>query len=458
MTSKIKVNTVTTESGSTLTLGESGKTIALASGASQTGFGRTGTVDWQTTKKTTDFTAVNGEGYFVDTGSGVVTVTLPASPAAGNIVYVKDYDGNFGTNKCSIARNGSNIRGSASDFEFDKNNSGGALIYVDATEGWQIFIDGSDADATTTYTVATGGNTITTDGNFKVHSFTSPGTFTISQLGDDAVVSYMVVGGGGSGGTNVAGGGGAGGFRMGSCFSVCAQGYPITVGGGAAQPNSGDNQKGLSGTTSTFSTISSAGGGGGGTYQPTTCAGNGTGIAGGSGGGGVTAEGRPAGVGPGGAGNTPPVSPPQGNTGGAGAAAPSPGVSAGGGGGAGAVGATATGPTSGDGGAGSPAAPIFGAAPKAFYIANVTNSGATACGTFAGGGGGGAGASGTQGAGGLGGGGRGSKFPSAVVGTAGTDNSGGGGGGGDSYPGGPGGAGGKTGGSGIVLIRYKFQS
>ena len=51
MTSKIKVNTVTTESGSTLTLGESGKTIALASGASQTGFGRTGTVDWQTTKK-----------------------------------------------------------------------------------------------------------------------------------------------------------------------------------------------------------------------------------------------------------------------------------------------------------------------------------------------------------------------------------------------------------------------
>ena len=121
MTSKIKVNTVTTESGSTLTLGESGKTIALASGASQTGFGRTGTVDWQTTKKTTDFTAVNGEGYFVDTGSGVVTVTLPASPAAGNIVYVKDYDGNFATNKCTIARNGSNIRGATDNIDLKKN-------------------------------------------------------------------------------------------------------------------------------------------------------------------------------------------------------------------------------------------------------------------------------------------------------------------------------------------------
>ena len=48
MTSTIKVNTITTESGSTLTVGGCGKTVALASGASQTGFGRTGTVDWQT--------------------------------------------------------------------------------------------------------------------------------------------------------------------------------------------------------------------------------------------------------------------------------------------------------------------------------------------------------------------------------------------------------------------------
>ncbi len=80
--SKIEVNTIEPQCGTTLTLGASGDTVALASGASQTGFGRTGTVDWQTTKKTTDFTAANGEGYFVDTGSGVVTVTLPGSPSA----------------------------------------------------------------------------------------------------------------------------------------------------------------------------------------------------------------------------------------------------------------------------------------------------------------------------------------------------------------------------------------
>ena len=67
MTSTIKVNTVTTESGSTLTLGGCGKTVALATGASQTGFGRTGTVDWCTTAKTSPFTAVNGDGFFVNT-------------------------------------------------------------------------------------------------------------------------------------------------------------------------------------------------------------------------------------------------------------------------------------------------------------------------------------------------------------------------------------------------------
>jgi len=59
MTSKIKVNTVTVESGCTMTLGESGKTVALATGASQTGFGSPGQlVDWQTSSiKTSTFTA-----------------------------------------------------------------------------------------------------------------------------------------------------------------------------------------------------------------------------------------------------------------------------------------------------------------------------------------------------------------------------------------------------------------
>ena len=63
MTSTVKVNTLTVATGCTMTLGESGKTIALASGASQTGFGRTGTVDWVTTVQTSTSppSSTNGE-------------------------------------------------------------------------------------------------------------------------------------------------------------------------------------------------------------------------------------------------------------------------------------------------------------------------------------------------------------------------------------------------------------
>ena len=76
--SKIEVNTVAPQCGTTLTLGESGDTVTLGSGASQSGFGATGGISWQTTIKTTDFTAVSGEGYFVNTSGGSdITVTLP---------------------------------------------------------------------------------------------------------------------------------------------------------------------------------------------------------------------------------------------------------------------------------------------------------------------------------------------------------------------------------------------
>ena len=76
--------------GTTITLGASGDTINLASGASQSGFGRTGTVDWQTTPKTATFTAVSGEGYFANTTGSAFNMNLPAG-SAGAIVSVADY-------------------------------------------------------------------------------------------------------------------------------------------------------------------------------------------------------------------------------------------------------------------------------------------------------------------------------------------------------------------------------
>ena len=96
----------------TVTLGRCGGTVALASGASQTGFGRTGTVDWITTPKTTGtFTAVSGEGYFLNTSGGVITANLPAG-VAGAIVSFADYAETWQTNNVTVTPNGTDKIGS----------------------------------------------------------------------------------------------------------------------------------------------------------------------------------------------------------------------------------------------------------------------------------------------------------------------------------------------------------
>jgi acetylornithine/succinyldiaminopimelate/putrescine aminotransferase len=109
--SKIEVNQISSQCGSTLTIGQSGDTVTLACGATQTGFGRTGTVDWCTTAKTAPFTGVSGKGYFVNTTCGAVTVTLPATPTAGDIISIADYASTFQTNNVTLCRNGSKING-----------------------------------------------------------------------------------------------------------------------------------------------------------------------------------------------------------------------------------------------------------------------------------------------------------------------------------------------------------
>ena len=97
--------------GATVTLGRCGGAVNLASGATQTGFGRTGTVDWCTTAKTSPFTSVSGKGYFINTTSGAVTVTLPSSPSAGDIVSIADYTNTFQTNSVTLNNNSSKIGG-----------------------------------------------------------------------------------------------------------------------------------------------------------------------------------------------------------------------------------------------------------------------------------------------------------------------------------------------------------
>ncbi len=455
---------IISQSGTTVTIGASGDTISLASGASQSGFGRAGTVDWQTGSiKTSTFTAVSGEGYFVNTTGGVVTANLPSSPSAGDIVAVADYAGTSGTNNITIGRGGSNIEGAALDGAITQNRDSITLVYVDGTQGWLAVNDNESSFIAPGFVAASGG-TITTSGDFKIHKFTGPGTFTVTcagnAAGSDSVDYLVVAGGGGGGGTNFPGGGaggaGAGGWRASSgvasgsytagpgpltnCVSaltVTAQGYPITVGaGGAGAPTSPDTTSAANGLNSIFSTIISTGGGFGGSPSrpPNPTSGN----PGGSGGGGPW-HGRPGNVG---TGNTPPVSPSQGNPGGTGNGAST--YAGGGGGGAGAAGNAAAQP-SGDAGAGG---------------TSVTSCITTSPVAYAGGGGGGGagpGSPGTGAPGGGGGGGTGGTFPSGG-GNNGSTNTGGGGGGGAGEGGpSPGVSCGGNGGSGIVIIRYKFQ-
>ena len=441
----------------TVTLGRCGGTVALASGATQTGFGRTGTVDWETSIQTGTVTAATGKGYFVNTTSGEITVNLPAG-AAGSIVAVSDYASTANTNNIIIDANASEkINGDSGTYIISTNGLAVTLVYADAARGWKS-VTGSDADATgviPVFIAATGGNQPTAGGcivdtDYKIHKFTGPGTFCVSAgNGPVSVTDYIVVAGGGSGATRYGGGGGAGGFReshvvstsgpytasplaAGTSLPISPGPYAITVGGGGAGVSCSGNDAGVNGSNSIFSTITSTGGGGGG-GQPVSTVGSG-----GSGGGASYTPG-PSYFG---AGNTPPVSPSQGFPGGDGGAGSSSPYASGGGGGATVAGTT---------GLNVPVPPgDSGQSGPGGDGATTSISGSPVA--YAGGGGGGKTSAGAeQGAGGAGGGSGGGQTPGSTT-TAGTVNTGGGSGGGYAYPGSSG-----AGGSGIVYIRYKFQ-
>jgi len=416
--------------GSAVTIGRCGGTVALASGATQTGFGRTGTVDWQTGSiKTATFTATNGEGYFCNTSGGAFTMNLPAG-SAGAIVSIVDYTNTFQTNSLTISPNGSEkIGGVAANFIASTEGQSLTFIYVDATEGWKNIQDSTTNAIGSAFLVASGG-TVTTCGNCKIHTFTGPGTFTVSKLSCTApenTVSYLVVAGGGGAigaGGHGSAGAGAGGFRevktpitpytaspldgypsSPNRITVTATSFPITVGAGGTNTPSNS-----SGSNSIFSTITSAGGGKA-NGEPTTGQPGGS-AAGGYGGGG--------GLG-GGTGNTPPTTPAQGTNGGSGIDA---GDFSGSGGGGGATVAGGNG------------APSTGGTPGTGATTNITGSPVAYA------------------SGGAGGSRKGSMGGGAPQNRNGDTNTGEGGAGQNAITGS--GCGG-TGGSGIVVIRYKFQ-
>jgi hypothetical protein len=392
--SEVKVNKISPRSGTDVTLGDSGDTFTIPSGATinnqgtAVNFGATGSASWVTTVKTSSpFTAVAGEGYFVDTTSGAISVNLPAG-TPGAVVAFKDYAGTFDTNALTLVQNGSDkIGGSTDNKQLVTEGIAATLIFIDSTQGWLVTDDGlQNTAATLPYSL-----------------------------------EFLVVGGGGGGGGNeggdAAGGGGAGGFRTSTQTVSAGRAITVTVGDGGAGGARIGSVAGTNGVDSSISgsgitTITSAGGGGGGRGV----GGSSNGLAGGSGGGAGYA-------GTGGTGNTPSTSPSQGNNGG------NSNLSNGGtgGGGSGAVGVAGSGSNAGTaGGAGS--------------TSSITGSSVT----YAGGGGGGS-YIGAGGAGGTGGGGTGGDGSSSSS-TAGTVNLGGGGGGGGNT------SAGAAGGKGVVIL------
>ena len=387
--SKIEVDQVDPQSGTTLTLGTSGDTVSIPSGVTlanagtATGFA---SIAWQSSIVTAaTHTASAGQGLWLDTSSNAITLTLPASPSVGDQLIFTDYARNWDTNAVTLSLNGEKFQGNTSPNPvYNTKGQSVDIVYSGATKGW---IPNSDDDVT----------------------LETPQSYS---------ADFLVIAGGASGSSSSnGGGGGAGGFRTSTQSVLGGQVYTITVGDGGASvtgSTQGNNGSDSSISGSGITTITSTGGGGGGR-------GGYVGSEGGSGGGGGNGQGA-------GSGNTPSTSPSQGNNGGSGVPGNGPAYGAGGGGGAGAVGEDGSTSKGGNGGDGA--------------SSSITGSAVTRAG-----GGGGATNSGTS-TGGAGGGGNGAPDPGGGAGDgfAGTANTGSGGGGAETS--GNSGAGGK----GVVII------
>jgi len=384
-----------------------------------------GSVTWETAIKAANFTAAAGKGYFVNTTSGAVTVTLP-SGSAGDEIHFTDYASKFSTNNITFSpASGQKILNDTLNRSVSTSDTTIRFIYQDDTKGWTA----NDLD---------------------------PLSFT---------VKYLIVGGGGAGGGRWRGaGGGAGAVRTNfaaqgggeqqapdlPAFSPGTTDYAIVIGTGGAgvQNNAGTKGNDSSFTYSSTTITSNGGGGGGGTYNGTAAPAHGGNASGGGGNGQGGASGAAGGT--------------YGYAGGSGGSDSY--QLGGGGGGAGAVGQPGNGGSSpkGNGGNGVivnilPAANI-GTGSGQINVGEVSSSDVY----YGGGGSGGGYENGNNASPGLGGGGDGawssvSNPSSPPTAEAGDPNTGGGGGGAfsdSSSIGGFGNGTGGNGGSGVVILRY----
>lgn len=196
--------------------------------------------EWQAVQ-TGNFNATAGNAYPINTTSSAITVTLPASPTAGQQIILADYAGTWATNNVTVNPNGNKVTGQTGNGTLSTDNATCSLVYIDSTRGWIVY------------------SNISPSYNYSIQ--------------------YLLIAGGGGGGRGVAGGGGAGGYKTNTLTVSAGSSLTITVGGGGAG-STNTSSNGTSGSDSVFSSVTSTGGGGGGSRNSLN------GSSGGSGGGG----------------------------------------------------------------------------------------------------------------------------------------------------------------------------
>ena len=191
-------------------------TLPAIDGSNLTGVA---SINWQSSIKTSNFSASANEGYWINTTSNTVTVTFPSSASVGDTIELVDFARTWGTNKIIIDSNGLNYQGQADTYNVEYDTSGQALrvVYSGATKGW-----------------------IPTSDEVSENNPTPP----------PYSVDFLVIAGGGGGGGHSgapgfsAGGGGAGGYNGGADGSVGSS----NTGGGGGGGNGGDSSGGAGGS------------------------------------------------------------------------------------------------------------------------------------------------------------------------------------------------------------------